>query len=124
MIELTSVDEISDYLDQRQLYGMATMIKRDRDKVEGEPANTYLALAVAAPPDRYGERPVITSADGIAFRWPAPAWSADVVGTERPLGYIDEVGALGGAGGSHEPGSGSVEIAAPAQSGGENGGQR
>jgi hypothetical protein len=66
--ELTSVEEIAEYLDQRQL------------------------------PDSAGERPVVTSADGIAFNWPAPAWSIDPCGIEPPLNYsIDELPALGGA---------------------------
>jgi hypothetical protein len=100
MTELTSIDEIGEWLDQRELYMEAHLIKRKHDEDSGEVASTYLAMAVSAAPDRYGQRPVVTSADGIPVRWPAPAWSADPCGVEPPLGFsIDELPALGGASG-------------------------
>ena len=101
MVELNGLDEIAEWLDQRELYGVATMLKRraDEESAEGPGPTTYLGMQVAAPVERGHERPVVTSGDGVAFRWPAPQWSADVVGQEPPLGVdISEVGAaLGGA---------------------------
>jgi hypothetical protein len=131
--ELISIEEISNYLDERQYFQGAylmAVIRRQGDGPEEPGANTYLGMQVAAPPDRYGERPVVTSAE--VFSWPAPAWSADVVGQEPPLGInIEEVGtALGGAGGqifreniADEP-IGNGEIKASAQDRGETSGKR
>jgi hypothetical protein len=101
-VQLNGVDELSDWLDDREYYQGAhimAVIRRQGDQPEGPGPSTYLGLQVTAPADRYGERPVVTSGDGVAFRWPAPQWSADVVGQEPPLGVdISEVGAaLGGA---------------------------
>jgi hypothetical protein len=103
VIELNG-ELIAEYLDQREMYaGANIMIRRRGDRDKAEEPTTYLGLAVTAPVERGHERPVVTSGDGVAFRWPAPEWSREVVGQEPPLGFsIDEVGAaLGGAG--HEP---------------------
>jgi hypothetical protein len=94
MVELNGLDEIAEWLDQRELYGVATMLKRraDEESAEGPGPTTYLGMQVAAPVERGHERPVVTSADGIAFRWPGPAWSADPCGVEPPLNFsVDEV---------------------------------
>jgi hypothetical protein len=102
VIELNG-ELIAEYLDQRELYGVATMLKRraDEESAEGPGPTTYLGLAVTAPVERGHERPVVTSGDGIGFRWPAPEWSADPCGVEPPLNFsVDEVPPnCGGAGG-------------------------
>jgi hypothetical protein len=127
VIELNG-ELIAEYLDQRELYWSAHMIKRDRDKAEGGPEpTTYLGLAVSAPVERGHVRPQVTGSQPIAPALPAsgPWAGGDPVGDELPLGFsIEEVGALGGAGGSHESMSGRVEIEAPAQVSGANSGQR
>jgi hypothetical protein len=102
-IELNGLDEIGEYLDQRELYGIATMIKRKQDEASGaEGASTYLAMALSAPVERGHERPCITGASStlmLPLRLPANSpWASDPVGDEPPLGFsIDELPALGGA---------------------------
>jgi len=52
MIGWNGLNEIAEYLDQRELYiGAHIMIRRDRDEVEGERSepSTYLAMALSAP---------------------------------------------------------------------------
>jgi hypothetical protein len=99
VIELISIDEIAEWLDQRAMYQEAHLIKRRQDEVaEGPVASTYLALAVAEPVDRYGQRPQVTGSDAMVL--PAPAWCHDPTGIEPPTGYaIDQLPALGGASG-------------------------
>jgi hypothetical protein len=131
MIGWNGLNEIAEYLDQRELYiGAHIMIRRDRDKVEGEGSepSTYLAMALSAPVERGHERPCITGASStlmLPLRLPTNSpWAGDPVPMEEPLGFsIEEVGALGGAGGSHESMSGRDEIADPAQVGGETSGE-
>ena len=130
MIEWAGLDEIAEWLEERELYIGAHMIKRRQDEDSGaEGASTYLAMALSAPVERGHERPCITGASStlmLPLRLPANSpWASDPVGDEPPLGFsIDEVGALGGAGGQHEPTSGRVEIAAPAQVSGADSGKR
>jgi hypothetical protein len=104
VIELNGLDEIAEYLEERELYGVATMLKRrpDEESAEGPGPTTYLGMQVAAPVERGHERPVVTSGDGVAVKWPAPGWSTDVVGQEPPIGFsVDEVPPnCGGAGGT------------------------
>jgi hypothetical protein len=109
---------IAEYLDQRELYIGATMIKRRQDEESGEAPNTYLGLAVAEPVGRFGVKPMVTGSGPVVL--PGPAWCHDPTGQEPPLNFsIDEVGAaLGGAGGSHEPVGNGVEV-----SGAVSGGQ-
>jgi hypothetical protein len=61
-VELVGLVEIAaDWLDQRELYMGATMIRRDKDKAEGPPASTYLAMAVADEVGgRFGIKPQVT----------------------------------------------------------------
>jgi hypothetical protein len=105
VIELTSIDEIADWLDQRELYMEAHLIKRRQDEAEAEGPGptTYLGLAVSAPEvgGRFGVRPMVTGSGPVPPALPGPAWCTKVVGDELPYGVnIDEVGAaLGGAGG-------------------------
>jgi hypothetical protein len=55
---------IGEYLDQRELYGIATMIRRRQDEeAQGPEPRTYLGMQVAAPVDRAGQRPMVTGAD-------------------------------------------------------------
>jgi hypothetical protein len=117
VIELNG-ELIAEYLDQRELYGIATMIKRRQDEeAQGPEPTTYLGLALSAPEvgGRFGVKPMVTGATEVPVALPASGpWAGDPVGDELPLGFsIEEVGALGGAGGSHEPAA--CEIAAPAQ---------
>jgi hypothetical protein len=125
MIE-TNIDEIGEYLQERELYGVATMLKHRADETEGERSEptTYLGMQVAAPVDRGAERPVVTGSTAVPVALPAGGpWAGDVVGIEPPLGFsIEEVGALGGAGGQYEPAA--CEIEAPAQVGGADRGER
>jgi hypothetical protein len=98
-VELISIEEIADYLDQRAYYQGAylmSMIKRQGDGPE-EPASTYLAMAMADPAEgRFGVRPQVTGAGAVML--PAPEWSADPCGIEPPLGYsIEDLPAVGGA---------------------------
>jgi hypothetical protein len=121
-------DLIAEYLEQRELYGVAQMIRRqdERGEPEGPQASTYLAMAVAEPVGRFGVRPMVTGAGFSAL--PGPAWCHDPTGTEPPLGFsIEEVGAaLGGA--SHEPPVGNgVEVSCAVSRRSEeraNGGER
>ena len=118
---------IAEYLDQRELYRIATMIKRRQDEESGPEPSTYLAMAVAAPVGRFGVKPIVTGASvvGDMLPLPIPAWCHDPTGIEPPLGFsIEVVGALGGAGGQHESVGNGVEIAAPAAGGGEDRGKR
>jgi hypothetical protein len=63
MIGWNGLNEIAEYLDQRELYiGAHIMIRRDRDKVEVPEPTTYLGLAMAAPVAAGHERPCITGA--------------------------------------------------------------
>jgi hypothetical protein len=123
MIGWNGLNEIAEYLDQRELYiGAHIMIRRDRDKVEGPEPTTYLGLAMAAPVAAGHERPCITGASStlmLPLRLPANSpWSGDPVGDELPLGFsIDELPALGGA---SEPLHSSVEIPVPVSSGQES----
>jgi hypothetical protein len=113
MVE-TNIDEIADWLEERELYIGAHMIKRDKDEAEGLAPNTYLGLAMAAPVDRGAVRPVVTGATEMVVL-PGPAWCHDPTGQEPPLGIdISELPALGGA---SEPLHSSVEVSAPVQDG-------
>jgi hypothetical protein len=100
------------------------MIKRDKDAVDGPPASTYLAMAMAD--DVGGVKPAVVGATEVPVALPAsgPWAGGDPCGIEPPLNFsIDEVGAaLGGA--SSEPLHSSVEIAAPAQVSGAGSGER
>ena len=126
MIGWNGLNEIAEYLDQRELYiGAHIMIRRDRDKVEGSEPSTYLAMALSAPVERGHERPCITGASStlmLPLRLPTNSpWAGDPVPMEEPLGFsIDELPALGGA---SEPLHSSVEIAAPAQVSGADSGE-
>jgi hypothetical protein len=101
----TNIDEIGEYLDQRELYWSAHMIRRqgERGEPEGPEPTTYLGLAVAAPEvgGRFGVKPVVVGATEVPVALPASGpWASDPCGIEPPLGFsIEEVGALGGAGG-------------------------
>ena len=103
MIGWNGLNEIAEYLDQRELYiGAHIMIRRDRDKVEGSEPSTYLAMALSAPVERGHERPCITGASKnlmLPLRLPTNSpWAGDPVGDELPLGFsIDELPALGGS---------------------------
>ena len=105
MIGWNGLNEIAEYLDQRELYiGAHIMIRRDRDKVEGERSepSTYLAMALSAPVERGHERRCITGASKnlmLPLRLPTNSpWAGDPVGDELPLGFsIDELPALGGS---------------------------
>jgi hypothetical protein len=118
---------IAEYLDQRELYMGATMIKRRQDEERGPEPTTYLGLAVAAPEvgGRFGAKPMVTGATEVPVALPASGpWAVDPVPDEEPLGYsVEDVPVCGGAGGSHESMSGRVEIAAPAQVSGETSGE-
>ena len=89
---------IGEYLDQRELYGIATMIRRRQDEeAQGSEPTTYLGMQVSAPVDRAGQRPQVTGAAEMVVL-PGPAWSHDPTGIEPPLGIdISELPALGGA---------------------------
>jgi hypothetical protein len=95
----TNIDEIGEYLDERDMYqGAHIMKRRQGDQPEGPGPSTYLALAVSAPDvgGRFGVRPMVTGADAVAL--PGSAWCTKVVGDELPLNYsIEELPALGGA---------------------------
>jgi hypothetical protein len=125
MIELNGLDEIADWLDQRELYMGATMIRRDKDAVDGPGASTYLAMALADDVGgRFGIKPQVTGSQPIAPALPAsgPWAGGDPCGDELPLGFsIEELPALGGA---SEPLRSSVEIEAPAQVSGADSGKR
>jgi hypothetical protein len=92
---------IAEYLDQRELYIGAHMIRRRQDEERGPEPTTYLGLAVAAPEvgGRFGVKPMVTGAQEVAPALPAGGpWAGDPVGDELPLGFsIDELPALGGA---------------------------
>ena len=105
---------IAEYLDQRELYMGATMIKRRQDEeAQGPEPTTYLGLAVAAPEvgGRFGVRPVVVGATEVPVALPASGpWAGDPCGDELPLGFsIEELPALGGA---SEP-LRCVEVSAP-----------
>jgi hypothetical protein len=78
------------------------MIKRDRDKAEGEEPTTYLGLAMAAS-DAGGrfstEKPSVVGSTAVPPALPASGpWAGDPVGNEEPLNFsIEELPALGGA---------------------------
>jgi hypothetical protein len=114
---------IAEYLEQRELYGVANMIRRqgERREPEGPQPTTYLGLAIAAPVERGHERPCITGATEqpmLPLRLPTNSpWASDPCGTEPPLGFsIDELPALGGA---SEPIGTGVEISEAVQGGRE-----
>ena len=123
MIGWNGLNEIAEYLDQRELYiGAHIMIRRDRDKVEGPEPTTYLGLAMAAPVAAGHERPCITGASStlmLPLRLPTNSpWAGDPVPMEEPLGFsIDELPALGGA---SEPLRSSVEVSTPVQGSAED----
>jgi hypothetical protein len=128
MIELNG-ELIAEYLDQRELYGVAhIMIRRQGDQGNdeaGEP-RTYLGTALIGRAEDNRGQVYVTGSTAVPEgpRLPASSpWASDPVGDEPPLGFsIDEVGAaLGGAG--SEPLHSSVEIAAPAQVSGETSGE-
>ena len=102
MIE-TNIDEAADEVELRELWSIATMIKRRQDEDSGaEGASTYLAMALSAPVERGHERPCITGASKnlmLPLRLPTNSpWAGDPVGDELPLGFsIDELPALGGS---------------------------
>jgi hypothetical protein len=113
-VELNGLDEIGEYLDQRDLYIGAHMIKRRQDETEGERSEptSYLAMAVSDPGlGRFGVKPMVTGADAVALPAGGP-WAGDVVGQEPPLGFsIEELPALGGA---SEPPLRCVEVSTEA----------
>jgi hypothetical protein len=83
----------------------------------GEPT-TYLGLATVAPVEAGHERPTIVGSTAVpqVARLPASSpWARDPCGDEGPLGYsIEDLPAVGGAGGSHGgPIGAGVEISAP-----------
>ena len=123
-LELVGLVEIADWLDQREMYIGAHMIKRDKDEAEGSAPNTYLGLQVAAPEvgGRFGVKPMVTGSGPVPPALPSGGpWAGDQVPMEEPLGFsIEELPALGGA---SEPLHSSVEIAAPAQVSGETSGE-
>jgi hypothetical protein len=115
MIELNGLDEIAEWLDQREMYIGAHMIKRRQDEeAQGLEPTTYLGLAMAAPVDRGGQRPMVTGATEVPVALPASGpWAGDPVPMEEPLGFsIDELPALGGAG-SEPLHSAGIEVSAP-----------
>jgi hypothetical protein len=125
----TNIDEAADEVELRELWSIATMIRRRQDEeAQGPEPKTYLGLALSAPEvgGRFGVKPMVVGSGPFPAAPAGSAWSTEVVGNEEPLNYaVDEVGAaLGGAGGSHESMSGRVEIAAPAQVGGADSGKR
>jgi hypothetical protein len=104
MIEIqTNVDEIGEYLQERELYGVAIMLKRraDEESAEGPGPTTFLGLQMAEPGlGRFGVKPMVTGATEMPVALPAsgPWAGGDPVGDEGPLGFsIDELPALGGA---------------------------
>jgi hypothetical protein len=128
MIVETNIDEAADEVELRELWSIATMIKRRQDEERGPEPTTYLGLAVAAPEvgGRFGVRPMVTGATEVPVALPASGpWAGDPVPDEEPLGYsVEDVPVCGGAGGQHESTSGRIEIEAPAQVGGETSGKR
>ena len=102
MIE-TNIDEIADYLWQRELYIGAHMIRRrqgERGEPEGPQPTSYLAMAMAEPGlGRFGVKPAVVGSGPVPVALPAGGpWAGDVVGIEPPLGFsIEELPALGGA---------------------------
>jgi hypothetical protein len=122
MIELNGLDEIADYLDQRELYGVAIMLKRraDQESAEGPGPTTFLGLQMAEPGvGRFGVRPMVTGATEVPVALPASGpWAGDPCGDELPLGFsIEELPALGGA---SEPVGNGVEVSAPVQGSAED----
>jgi hypothetical protein len=120
----TNIDELAEYLWQREMYIGAHMIKRKQDEEAVPPASTYLAMAVAEPAGRFGVKPMVTGSGPVPSALPASGpWAGDPVGDELPLGFsIEEVGAaLGGAGGQYEPPVGNgVEVSVPVQGSAED----
>jgi hypothetical protein len=110
----TNIDEAAEQVELRELWSIATMIKRRQDEeAQGPEPTTYLGMQVSAPVDRAGQRPQVTGAAEMVVL-PAPAWSHDRTGIEPPLGIdISELPALGGA---SEP-LRCVEVSAPQVSG-------
>ena len=125
MIVETNIDEAADEVELRELWSIATMIRRRQDEEAGPPASTYLAMAVADDVGgRFGVKPQVTGSQPIAPALPAsgPWAGGDPCGDELPLGFsIEELPALGGA---SEPLRSSVEIEAPAQVSGADSGKR
>jgi hypothetical protein len=123
-------DLIAEYIEERELYGVAQMIRRQGDQGNdeaGEP-RTYLGTALIGRAEDNRGQVFVTGSTAVPEgpRLPASSpWASDPVPMEEPLGFsIEEVGALGGAGGSHESMSGRVEIAVPASHSGEGSGER
>jgi hypothetical protein len=124
--------EVGEQVETIWFWRACCMIRRrqgERSEPEGPEPTTYLGLAVANPDvgGRGGVRPMVTGAEPVPPALPAsgPWAGGDPCGNELPLGFsIEEVGALGGAGGQYESMSGRVEIAAPAQVSGETSGER
>jgi hypothetical protein len=123
----TNIDEAADEVELRELWSIATMIRRRQDEeAQGPEPTTYLGLALSAPEvgGRFGVKPVVVGSGPVPVAMPASGpWAGDPCGIEPPLGFsIEEVGALGGAGGQHEPAA--CEIAVPASHSGEGSGER
>ena len=122
MIELNG-ELIAEYLDQRELYGIATMIKRRQDEeAQGPEPTTYLGLALSAPEvgGRFGVKPMVTGATEVPVALPAsgPWAGGDPCGIEPPLNFaIDEVGAALGGAGSEPLHSAGAEVSSPQVSG-------
>jgi hypothetical protein len=113
---------IVEYLDQRELYWSAHMIRRqgERSEPEGPQASTYLAMALADDVGgRFGVKPQVTGAGPVPPALPASGpWAGDPVGNEEPLNFsIEELPALGGA---SEPLRSSVEVSTPVQGSAED----
>jgi hypothetical protein len=127
MIEIqTNVDEAAEQIELRVLWRSTMTELSKKDAIP----TTYLGLQMVAPDVAAGGRfgvvkPMVTGATEVPVALPASGpWAGDPCGDELPLGFsIEEVGALGGAGGSHESMSGRVEIAAPAQVSGADSGE-
>jgi hypothetical protein len=120
MIE-TNIDEAAEQVEWRELWSIATMIKRRQDEEgQGPEPTTYLGLALSAPEvgGRFGSKPVVVGSEPVPAALPASGpWAGDPCGIEPPLGFsIDELPALGGA--SEPLHSAGVEVSAPQVSGG------
>jgi hypothetical protein len=131
MVEVElNAELIAEYLDQRELYGVAhIMIRRRGDQGNdeaGEP-RTYLGTALVGRAEDNRGQVYVTGSTAVPEgpRLPASSpWAGDPVPMEEPLGFsIDELPALGGASELLR----SVEISEAVQAGQEsdaNGEQR
>ena len=117
----TNIDEAADEVELRELWSIATMIRRRQDEEAGPPASTYLAMAVADDVGgRFGVKPQVTGSQPIAPALPAsgPWAGGDPCGIEPPLNFaIDEVGAALGGAGSEPVHSAGAEVSSPQVSG-------